>query len=402
MAKEKNRRAMFKRGLEDAAKRSYETRDSFGESEDYFKKGVKIQKWIPKIGEHLINIIPFIAGENCPNQEEGYATHVLDIWVHQRVGPSNTSHICLAKNFKQPCPLCDLQREMRKDGGFSEDDIKALQPKRRTVYNIVCLDSVEEERKGVQIWEVSFHFMEKHLAQLAKNPRGGGFIPFQDPDTGKSISWNIESKGGSNKEYVGHRFVDRDSEVTDEQLDDAFTLDEIIHIPEYAELKKVVELVRGGLANEDDDQNEPEPEPEEPRRRRRDEPEDKPRRRREPEPEPDEPEDDLGEEGQPWEDDPEPEPEEKPRGKKPLPRRREPEPEPDEPEDDAYEAEPEPEERPRRKPAPAAPKKPLPRRREPEPEYDEPEAGDPDDDGYEQEPEEKPKPAAKKPGRLRR
>ena len=398
MAKEKSRRAMFKKGLEQAAKRSYETRDSFGESEDYFKKGVKIQKWQAKDGEHLLNIIPFIAGKNCPNQEEGYATHVLDIWVHQRVGPSSTNHICLAKNFKKPCPLCDLQREMRKDGGFSEDDIKALQPKRRTVYNVVVLDTVDEERKGVQIWEVSFHFMEKHLANLAKNPRGGGFVPFQDPDTGKSISWVIEPKGGYNKDYIGHRFVDRDSEVSDEQLEAAWTLDEIIHIPSYNELQKVAELVRGGAENEDDDQGEPEP-PKQERKRRQPEPE--------PEPEDDGTEEDMGGEEGPWEEDGEPEPEEEPEpprrkpapaaAKKPAPvRRREPEPEPEYEEEGEPEPEDEPEP-PRRKPAPAAAKKPLPRRREPEPEYEDEGEPEPED-----EPEE-PKRIVKKPaGRLRR
>lgn len=389
MAKEKNKRAMFKRGLEQAAKRSYETKDSFGESEDYLKKGLKIQKWNAKVGEHLINIIPYIAGSDCPNQDEGYATHVLDIWVHQRVGPSGTSHLCLAKNFKKPCPLCDLQREMRKDGGFSEDDIKALQPKRRTLYNIVCLDTLEEERKGVQIWEVSFHFMEKHLANLAKTPKGGGFIPFQDPDTGKSISWAIESKGGSNREYVGHRFVDRDSEVTDEQLDDAQTLDQIVHIPSFEELKKVVDGVRGDMGGHEGHEEEQQ--------------EEKPRRsRREPEPEPDH-EEDLGQEDDgegPWEE--EPEPPKKPAPRKPI-RRPEPEPEPDDdPEDPEENYEPEEEPEPPRKPAP---RKPLPtRRREPEPEPDDEPDDEPEpDEDYE--PEQKKKPAPRKPvpsGRLRR
>jgi hypothetical protein len=385
MAKEKNRRAMFKKGLEQAAKRSYETRDSFGESEDYLKKGLKIQKWNAKVGEHLVNIIPYIAGPDCPNQEEGYATHVLDIWVHQRVGPSGTSHLCLAKNFKKPCPLCDLQREMRKDGGFSEDDIKALQPKRRTLYNVVCLDTLEEERKGVQIWEVSFHFMEKHLAQLAKNPKGGGFIPFQDPDTGKSISWTIESKGGSNREYVGHRFVDRDAEVSDEQLDDAQQLDQIVHIPSYEELLKVVSAVRGNLGGEHcEDEEEQQQLERAPKNERRP-------RKPEPEPDPDEEDlggDDNGDDEGPWEE--EPEPPRKPAPKKPV---RRPEPEPED--------EPEPEEDPDYEPEPPrkpAPKKPI-RRPEPEPEpEDEPE--------YDNEPEdEEPpkKPIAKKPvGRLRR
>lgn len=393
MAKEKNRRAMFKKGLEQAAKRSYETRDSFGESSDYFKKGVKIQKWVPKDGDHLVNIIPYIAGENCPNQTEGHATHVLDIWVHQRVGPSSTSHICLAKNFKKPCPLCDLQREMRKDGGFSEDDIKALQPKRRTLYNVVVLDTVTDENKGIQVWEVSFHFMEKHLAQLAKNPKTGGFIPFQDPDTGKSISWTIEGKGGYNKEYVGHRFVDRDSEVTDEQLEEAHTLDEIVHIPTFKELQKVAEAVSGSVCNQDDEEDQDEEEQEEPKEKKR-----TGKKTRKPEPEPEEEEEDLGEEEEeeeePWEEE-----EEKPKKtvKKPGKRKPEPEPEPEEDEDEEEDPEEEEEEE---TPPPRKVKKPLPKKRKPEPEPEEEEEEEEEED--EEEEEEKPRKPIKKPGRLRR
>lgn len=392
MAKEKNRRAMFKKGLEQAAKRSYETRDSFGESSDYFKKGVKIQKWTPKDGDHLINIIPYIAGENCPNQTEGHATHVLDIWVHQRVGPSSTSHICLAKNFKKPCPLCDLQREMRKDGGFSEEDIKALQPKRRTLYNLVVLDTVTEENKGIQIWEVSFHFMEKHLAQLAKNPKTGGFIPFQDPDTGKSISWTIEGKGGYNKEYVGHRFVDRDSEVTDAQLEEAHTLDEIVHIPDFKELQKVAEAVSGSVTNGEEEEEEEQEEPEEKKRPGK--------KTRKPEPEPEEEEEDLGEEEEeeeePWEE--EEEEEKTKKVKKPLPRKKKPEPEPEEEEEEDPEEEEEEEEEPE---PPKKVKKPLPKKRKPEPE---PEEEEEEEEDEEEEEEEKPAPKKpiKKPGRLRR
>ena len=385
MAKEKSRRAMFKKGLEQAAKRSYETRESFGESSDYFKKGVKIQKWSPKDGDHIVNIIPFIAGENCPNQTEGYATHVLDIWVHQRVGPSSTSHICLAKNFKKPCPLCDLQREMRKDGGFSEDDIKALQPKRRTIYNVVVLDSVEEERKGVQLWEVSFHFMEKHLAQLAKNPKGGGFIPFQDPDTGKSIVWTIEGKGGYNKEYVGHRFVDRDSEVSDEQLEEAKTLDEIIHIPDFKELMKVVEAVRGNSEEEAEEEEE----------------EEKPRTKKpKPAPKVEEPEEEEDEEDMgdaPWgeEEEEEEEEEEKPKKSKSKPKPKakpkveEPEEEEEEEEDEEDEEEDEEEEeKPKKSKNKSAPNTKI---------------AEEEEDEEEEEEEEKPRKPIKKPaGRLRR
>ena len=281
---------MFKKGLDQAVKRSYETKDSFGEAQDYFKKGVKIQKWFPKAGEHMINIIPYIAGENNPNQQKGYAAHVLDVWVHQRVGPSGTSHVCLLKNFKQPCPICDLQREMRKEG-YDEEDIKNLQPKRRTIYNVVVLDTLEEESKGIQIWEVAHWFMEKHLVQLAKNPKGGGFILFQCPDTGKSIAWTIENPGGTNINYTGHRFIDRDTEVTDDQLESAHILDEIIHIPSYEELLEVAKSINEDAGSEEDE----EVAEEKPKRTRK--------AKAKPEPEPEEDDDEEDDDELPWGDD---------------------------------------------------------------------------------------------------
>lgn len=255
LKKKKGNKASIFSELDEATKRSYETRDSFGESSDYFKKGLKLKKWFTKDGEHLIDIIPFIAGSNNPNTAEGKPAYVLDVWVHRNFGPSNASYICPQKNFKQPCPICQKQRDMRKEGGYTEDEIKELNAKRRTVYNILCYDSQEEINKGVQIFETAHFFMEKHLAELAKKPKGGGFIPFAHPETGKSISWTIEKKGKYG-EWIGHKFVDReDEEITDDILDAAYILDEIIHIPTTKELEKAVKEFD---ANSDHDEEEEE------------------------------------------------------------------------------------------------------------------------------------------------
>ena len=246
------KRRVFSDGLSKATQRSYDTKDSFGGGISYLKKDVKVNNWNCTDNEHLLDIIPYVAGPNDPNVKEGEPQYVLDIWVHRGVGALQQGYVCPQKNYKTRCPICEKQLQMRRSGEYSDEEISSLNPKRRTMYNVFCWDSKEEIRKGVQIWEVSHFFFEKHLAELSKRPKGGGFIIFSDPDNGKSISFKKKSKG-SNMEFLGHRFEDRDdeSEVTDEMLEAAVCLDELIHIPTVKELQKAVEE---GFAAEDDDE----------------------------------------------------------------------------------------------------------------------------------------------------
>ena len=248
------KRSIFSKGLGDATKRSYDSKDSFGGGISYLKPGTKVKQWMCNDGEHLLDVIPYMAGTNDPNTREGEPQYVLDIWVHRGVGALDQSFVCPSKNFKQRCPICEKQLQMRKSGDFTDDEVKALSAKRRTMYNVICWDSKEEIRKGVQIFEISHFFFEKHLAELCKRPKGGGFVVFSDPDSGKSISFKKKSKG-QNMEFLGHRFEDRDedTEITDEMLADALCLDELIHIPTVKELQKAV--ADGFAATEDEDED---------------------------------------------------------------------------------------------------------------------------------------------------
>ncbi len=143
--------------------------------------------------------------------------------------------------FVSHCPICEKQLAMRRSGEFSDEEIASLSPKRRTMYNVVVWDSKDEIRKGVQIFEISHFFFEKHLAELSKRPKGGGFVVFSDPDEGKTIVFKKKSKGKGNMEFLGHRFEEREDQITDEMLDAALCLDDLIHVPTVSELKKAVE-----------------------------------------------------------------------------------------------------------------------------------------------------------------
>ena len=261
LKKGKSKRDLFSGGgLEEATKRSYDMKDSGGFGPKYLKDGVKSSFWFPKDGKHIIDIIPYLAGENDPNAAAGKPQYVLDVWVHQKVGALQQAFYCPAKNAKKRCPICEKQMEMRKSGDYSDEEIKELNPKRRTMYNIVCYDTKEDIKKGVQLWETAHFFFENHIAEISQRPKTGGFIPFSHPDEGKSIAFKI-SKKGQNTEYLGHRFEDRDEPIDDDILESALVLDDLLHIPTLAELKQAVIDGFSSDGDEDDEDETPRKKP---------------------------------------------------------------------------------------------------------------------------------------------
>lgn len=218
----------------------------------YTAKGEKPLKiWKCKEGEHIIDIIPFLAGSMHHQVREGEPTYLLDLWVHQKVGLDENDVVCLARNYNEPCPICEYLNARRLEKGLTdeaEELLKTLNPKRRCLYNIVCSDSTREEDRGVQLWEVAHFLFEKKILSVARNPRGGGFVPFSSPDNGKSIYFEREGSGAMNTQYLGHKFIERQSTITDEILEDAYILDELIIKLSYDEMKKAL---TGGLVKQE-------------------------------------------------------------------------------------------------------------------------------------------------------
>lgn len=206
----------------------------------YFATDKDLPLWrcgITKEDPHLLDIIPFVAGSQYPRfakdpVNEGDLTYYLDIYVHQNIGPGKAQIVCPQRNYGKPCPICEDIEAKVKDG-WEWEDYSGIAPKRRCVYNVWVLSDPKEEAKGVQIWEASHRFSEKQIQAQAKAPRGGGVIPFASPEEdGHSISFSVE-----NDEYrtvSGMKLVPRDYVIPDEVLEDAFTLDELIVLLEYA------------------------------------------------------------------------------------------------------------------------------------------------------------------------
>ncbi len=294
----KFRQKVGKEDLAQRTKEAYETKDDSGKFQSYISSSIPLKQWKCDEGDHVIDIIPFLTGENNPN---GLAPDVgaqkVEVYAHFGIGINENSYVCPAMTFpnqNKRCPICEYRMELRKSDDYDEEEFKSLAPKKRVVYQIVCYDTEKEEAKGVQFWETSHHLAEKNIAAIAKNNRTGEFVKYADPDDGKTIEFTRKGKGITTS-YEGFKFTERPEPISDEILDMGVSLDDYIEVKSFKELEKLffgktddsedddVEPEEAGFDDEfedpvefeeepeleDDPEEEPEPAPEPPARRPR-------------------------------------------------------------------------------------------------------------------------------------
>ena len=209
------------------------------------QSGLNIPMWRPKDGSHIVDVIPYYAGKFDSLTKKGDPTYTLEFYVHTNVGIEETSFLCPAEMFGEPCPICEERQRIR-EAGEKEEVWKKLFPRRRNLYNVISYDAGDEQ-KGIMVWDVSYYYFEKMVMAISqKIPRSRGgkikqkqIVNFADPENGKSISFTIEPPKSKKDfaKYVGHTFDERDYEINDDVLDSTYTLDEIIKQSTYEEIE---------------------------------------------------------------------------------------------------------------------------------------------------------------------
>lgn len=217
---------------------NYNRRNEGSSFNSIFKDDVEINQWICRSSEeaHIVDLIPYVASANHPNKKikAGELVYTVAYYVHKRVGANNLMFICPGQNFGEPCPICEERKRLSEEYGFDDDRVKALKPSLQSLYNVVVYDNEEEEKKGIQVWMVPHFFVERKLLDISKKPRDGGIVYFADPDVGKTISFY--RKGKENVEFTGHQFLDREYAITDEEIESAYVLEDLVYKPSYDEI----------------------------------------------------------------------------------------------------------------------------------------------------------------------
>lgn len=220
--------------LSEAHEESKNRKDSYGKFGTIFKDDIGAPIWKCDKGEHTLDIIPYFAGKHDPNRPEGKSAYFLDIFVHKNVGASGERVICPSKNYKKRCPICEEMKRLS-DKGVEWDEIKHDSAVRTNVYNVVCLDSRDEIKKGVQVWSIANFFMEDKLRAIAKSKKTGEPIYYASPkkETGRSISFEYVKKAKGKVEYLGHSFEKRDEDIPRDLLEQAVCLDEAVILMDF-------------------------------------------------------------------------------------------------------------------------------------------------------------------------
>jgi hypothetical protein len=189
-----------------------------------------------KEGDHVLDIIPWFASDQHPNIGKDKLTYLVDYWAHYKVGPMNDVVGCAQYMYRKPCPICEYMNKQR----LPKEEYSNVKAKRRTTYLIWSHNSPEDERKGLQIFDIAHFCMESNLVVIASNPKGGGSIIFSDPDNGKNLVFTRKGSGQLDTKYLGHRFVDRDAPVPDHILNQSFPIELSMNLhPDYDQVAEL-------------------------------------------------------------------------------------------------------------------------------------------------------------------
>jgi|GEM_PF-1958519 len=229
---------------------SYDDRDKSGKFGKIWVAPLPagFKEWKVKEGEHYLDLVPFLAGPYHPQRNEKQISYNLDLWAHRNIGAREDNWICPLRTQRLdgtpigPCPICEFQKYLvamdvpPERAEAHKTLIKSLNPSRRCIYNVWIHDDIREEGLGVQVWEIAHWFFEKTVIELARLPRGGGLLPFSHSKKGKTIRFT--RKGMKNTEFLAHQFMDRQQNIPQLVLDQAWALDTLVKWPTYPELWK--------------------------------------------------------------------------------------------------------------------------------------------------------------------
>ncbi len=247
------KRPNMKKQLKKRTDNSYKTKDS-GSKIGILKvpDNASFMEIVDK-KRYKIDIIPFqITTKNYPDPEvyqddEDEIWHYkLDVWVHRFIGFAEGDYVCLRKNFNKPCPICEDYDFLKKENNVDEDVLQNLKPSRRVLYNVY--DCEEEE---MYLFSTSHYLFEKELIDEAYTQKDGEVITFYDIDDGYHIKFRtlkVIKKGRTFFEFKSFSFVEREEPISTEILKKAISLDEILIIPSYQDMKDALH----GIDTEDD------------------------------------------------------------------------------------------------------------------------------------------------------
>lgn len=223
-----------------SAKRMVEERDGGYCKYLRLPPGVKLML-VKKAGIRRWDFLPYrVTVPHNPHADKGKLAVERTFYVHKDIGPNEEAHLCPAKTFGKPCPVCEDRARMARDPNVDEEKIKALKPKERQLFAVMDADEKGEE---ICVFDYSEHLFGKHLKEkIDKQDAKDNYDMFADADEGSTLKIGFaEEKGARGSWYVGSNieFKPRQRQITDEILEKVPDLDLCLHETPYDKLKAI-------------------------------------------------------------------------------------------------------------------------------------------------------------------
>lgn len=219
--------------LRTRTKRNYQEKDNYG-GKKFFVVPEGTNFFELKKGVNKFDIIPYIVGtDKHPDLEKGEADYLLPIWVHRSIGPGKGDYVCPAKNYSKPCPICEEYDILLKEGETEEDDLNSLKAKQRVLYNVMGEDG------ELYLFHQSYFLFEKELLSEAMDDEEGELLLFSSPDNGYTIQFRDTQTKGLER-FKKFRLIERKSPIPEQILEEAHSLDSLLIISSYDELKEAL------------------------------------------------------------------------------------------------------------------------------------------------------------------
>lgn len=192
----------------------------------------------PKVGKYRLDFLPYRVGKWNPRCDEGGVHFERTFWIHKEIGPNNDWHLCLAKCYNKPCPVCEYRAKLAKDPNADEDTIKALSPKRRQLWLPVNVDEPDEKL----IWNESYHnFGIKLYDKIRNADEEDEYEFFADPEEGYTVRVAFaQSDFGRNVVQAADlEMKSRKRQYDFDIVDEVPCLDDLLIPLDYDQLKKL-------------------------------------------------------------------------------------------------------------------------------------------------------------------
>lgn len=219
-------------------------------------KDMKVEFFKPTKSIHNLDIIGYVITDpqnpECDDTlEPGYLWYGRNYWVHRGIGADDGMVVCPAKTFTgERCPICEYAKQRRASGEASKEELDALKPKQRQLFNVIDRDG---DPDVVKLMDLSYHLFGKQLDKEILDSDDDEVSAFFEPEDGFTLRVRFDKKSFNGREFFECDridFKDRKKQYKESIIDETYPLDDILNKLSYDQLNEL--FVMGAEINSEE------------------------------------------------------------------------------------------------------------------------------------------------------